>query len=289
MNQTFNATPVMASSLAVSVLLNMLGSGLMTVKRLGAPFTETHFMLTDLVDSLEPSKVGQFIILSPEDAEAIHTPLTDEGHSRLLLIGTHTGRLVMAFDLPEEEIQSKLIPMLSNGFPLMRSFTPPQVMINQPQAWNNPAGLNPMPLQGRNDGFMHLSSEDPETLKGIIEAMTILGNNLDFPEITPSGQIIVNKSLVGSVNISGNIFDTMMHLFSQFRTAQSYAKDDIGLINKAIGQLVALYVLKINNVKGTFSLSKPPKNPNPGEVLRLNGMAIVMNYTGRVVEYSVNR
>ena len=107
MNQTFNATSVMASSLAVSVLLNMLGSGLMTVKRLGAPFTETHFMLTDLVDSLEPSKVGQFIILSPEDAEAIHTPLTDEGHSRLLLIGTHTGRLVMAFDLPEEEIQNR--------------------------------------------------------------------------------------------------------------------------------------------------------------------------------------
>ena len=81
----------------------------------------------------------------------------------------------------------------------------------------------------------------------------------------------------------------MMHLFSQFRTAQSYTKDDIGLTNKAIGQPVALYVLKINNVKGTFSLSKPPKNPNPGEVLRLNGMAIEMNYTGRVVEYSVKR
>jgi hypothetical protein len=198
----------------------------------------------------------------------------------------------MAFDLPEEEIQQKLVPMLGNGFPLMRPFTPPQAMTNMAppiQPWNNPAGLNPMPLQGRNDGFMHLSSEDPETLKGIIEAMTILGNNLDFPEITPSGHIIVNKDLVGTVNISGNIFDVMMHLFSQFRTAQSYAKDDIGLINKAIGQLVALYVLKINNVKGTFSLSKPPKNPNPGEVLRLNGLAIVMNYTGRVVEYSVNR
>ena len=128
MNQTFNATPVMTSSLAVNTLLNMLGSGLMTVKRLGSPFTETHHMLTDLVDSLEPSKVGQFIILSPEDAEAIHKPLTDEGHSRLLLISTHTGRLVMAFDLPEEEIQQKLVPMLGNGFPLMRPFTPPQAM-----------------------------------------------------------------------------------------------------------------------------------------------------------------
>jgi hypothetical protein len=65
----------------------------------------------------------------------------------------------------------------------MRPFTPPQAMTNMAppiQPWNNPAGLNPMPLQGRNDGFMHLSSEDPETLKGIIEAMTILGNNLDF-------------------------------------------------------------------------------------------------------------
>ena len=291
MNQTFNATPVMASSLAVSVLLNMLGSGLMTVKRFGAPFSENHYVLNDLVVNQRPSKLGQFIVLTSEDAEILQQPL-EEGNSRLLLLGAESGNLVMAFDLPEEEIQQKLVPMLGNGFPLMRPFTPPQAMTNMAppiQPWNNPAGLNPMPLQGRNDGFMHLSSEDPETLKGIIEAMTILGNNLDFPEITPSGQIIVNKGLVGTINISGNIFDTMMHLFSQFRTAQSYAKDDIGLINKAIGQLVALYVLKINNVKGTFSLSKPPKNPNPGEVLRLNGMAIVMNYTGRVVEYSVNR
>ena len=291
MNQTFNATPVMASSLAVSVLLNMLGSGLMTVKRFGAPFSENHYVLNDLVVNQRPSKLGQFIVLTSEDAEILQQPL-EEGNSRLLLLGAESGNLVMAFDLPEEEIQQKLVPMLGNGFPLMRPFTPPQAMTNMVppiQPWNNPAGLNPMPLQGRNDGFMHLSSEDPETLKGIIEAMTILGNNLDFPEITPSGHIIVNKDLVGTVNISGNIFDTMMHLFSQFRTAQSYAKDDIGLINKAIGQLVALYVLKINNVKGTFSLSKPPKNPNPGEVLRLNGLAIVMNYTGRVVEYSVNR
>ena len=291
MNQTFNATPVMTSSLAVSVLLNMLGSGLMTVKRLGAPFSENHYMLNDLVVNQRPSKLGQFIVLTSEDAEILQQPL-EEGNSRLLLLGAESGNLVMAFDLPEEEIQQKLVPMLGNGFPLMRPFTPPQAMTNMAppiQPWNNPAGLNPMPLQGRNDGFMHLSSEDPETLKGIIEAMTILGNNLDFPEITPSGHIIVNRDLVGTVNISGNIFDTMMHLFSQFRTAQSYAKDDIGLINKAIGQLVALYVLKINNVKGTFSLSKPPKNPNPGEVLRLNGLAIVMNYTGRVVEYSVNR
>lgn len=291
MNQTFNATPVMASSLAVSVLLNMLGSGLMTVKRFGAPFSENHYVLNDLVVNQRPSKLGQFIVLTSEDAEILQQPL-EEGNSRLLLLGAESGNLVMAFDLPEEEIQQKLVPMLGNGFPLMRPFTPPQAMTNMAppiQPWNNPAGLNPMPLQGRNDGFMHLSSEDPETLKGIIEAMTILGNNLDFPEITPSGHIIVNKDLVGTVNISGNIFDTMMHLFSQFRTAQSYAKDDIGLINKAIGQLVALYVLKINNVKGTFSLSKPPKNPNPGEVLRLNGLAIVMNYTGRVVEYSVNR
>ena len=291
MNQTFNATPVMASSLAVSVLLNMLGSGLMTVKRFGAPFSENHYVLNDLVVNQRPSKLGQFIVLTPEDAEILQQPL-EEGNSRLLLLGAESGNLVMAFDLPEEEIQQKLVPMLGNGFPLMRPFTPPQAMTNMAppiQPWNNPAGLNPMPLQGRNDGFMHLSSEDPETLKGIIEAMTILGNNLDFPEITPSGHIIVNKDLVGTVNISGNIFDTMMHLFSQFRTAQSYAKGDIGLINKAIGQLVALYVLKINNVKGTFSLSKPPKNPNPGEVLRLNGLAIVMNYTGRVVEYSVNR
>ena len=291
MNQTFNATPVMASSLAVSVLLNMLGSGLMTVKRFGAPFSENHYVLNDLVVNQRPSKLGQFIVLTSEDAEILQQPL-EEGNSRLLLLGAESGNLVMAFDLPEEEIQQKLVPMLGNGFPLMIPFTPPQAMTNMAppiQPWNNPAGLNPMPLQGRNDGFMHLSSEDPETLKGIIEAMTILGNNLDFPEITPSGHIIVNRDLVGTVNISGNIFDTMMHLFSQFRTAQSYAKDDIGLINKAIGQLVALYVLKINNVKGTFSLSKPPKNPNPGEVLRLNGMAIVMNYTGRVVEYSVNR
>ena len=291
MNQTFNATPVMASSLAVSVLLNMLGSGLMTVKRFGAPFSENHYVLNDLVVNQRPSKLGQFIVLTPEDAEILQQPL-EEGNSRLLLLGAESGNLVMAFDLPEEEIQQKLVPMLGNGFPLMIPFTPPQAMTNMAppiQPWNNPAGLNPMPLQGRNDGFMHLSSEDPETLKGIIEAMTILGNNLDFPEITPSGHIIVNKDLVGTVNISGNIFDVMMHLFSQFRTAQSYAKDDIGLINKAIGQLVALYVLKINNVKGTFSLSKPPKNPNPGEVLRLNGLAIVMNYTGRVVEYSVNR
>ena len=291
MNQTFNATPVMASSLAVSVLLNMLGSGLMTVKRFGAPFSENHYVLNDLVVNQRPSKLGQFIVLTSEDAEILQQPL-EEGNSRLLLLGAESGNLVMAFDLPEEEIQQKLVPMLGNGFPLMRPFTPPQAMTNMAppiQPWNNPAGLNPMPLQGRNDSFMHLSSEDPETLKGIIEAMTILGNNLDFPEITPSGHIIVNKDLVGTVNISGNIFDTMMHLFSQFRTAQSYAKDDIGLINKAIGQLVALYVLKINNVKGTFSLSKPPKNPNPGEVLRLNGLAIVMNYTGRVVEYSVNR
>ena len=291
MNQTFNATPVMASSLAVSVLLNMLGSGLMTVKRFGAPFSENHYVLNDLVVNQRPSKLGQFIVLTSEDAEILQQPL-EEGNSRLLLLGAESGNLVMAFDLPEEEIQQKLVPMLGNGFPLMRPFTPPQAMTNMAppiQPWNNPAGLNPVPLQGRNDGFMHLSSEDPETLKGIIEAMTILGNNLDFPEITPSGHIIVNKDLVGTVNISGNIFDTMMHLFSQFRTAQSYAKDDIGLINKAIGQLVALYVLKINNVKGTFSLSKPPKNPNPGEVLRLNGLAIVMNYTGRVVEYSVNR
>lgn len=281
MNQTFNATPVMASSLAVSVLLNMLGSGLMTVKRFGAPFSENHYVLNDLVVNQRPSKLGQFIVLTSEDAEILQQPL-EEGNSRLLLLGAESGNLVMAFDLPEEEIQQKLVPMLGNGFPLMRPFTPPQAMTNMAppiQPWNNPAGLNPMPL----------SSEDPETLKGIIEAMTILGNNLDFPEITPSGHIIVNKDLVGTVNISGNIFDTMMHLFSQFRTAQSYAKDDIGLINKAIGQLVALYVLKINNVKGTFSLSKPPKNPNPGEVLRLNGLAIVMNYTGRVVEYSVNR
>lgn len=291
MNQTFNATPVMASSLAVSVLLNMLGSGLMIVKRFGAPFSENHYVLNDLVVNQRPSKLGQFIVLTSEDAEILQQPL-EEGNSRLLLLGAESGNLVMAFDLPEEEIQQKLVPMLGNGFPLMRPFTPPQAMTNMAppiQPWNNPVGLNPMPLQGRNDGFMHLSSEDPETLKGIIEAMTILGNNLDFPEITPSGHIIVNKDLVGTVNISGNIFDTMMHLFSQFRTAQSYAKDDIGLINKAIGQLVALYVLKINNVKGTFSLSKPPKNPNPGEVLRLNGLAIVMNYTGRVVEYSVNR
>ena len=291
MNQTFNATPVMASPLAVSVLLNMLGSGLMTVKRFGAPFSENHYVLNDLVVNQRPSKLGQFIVLTSEDAEILQQPL-EEGNSRLLLLGAESGNLVMAFDLPEEEIQQKLVPMLGNGFPLMRPFTPPQAMTNMAppiQPWNNPAGLNPMPLQGRNDGFMHLSSEDPETLKGIIEAMTILGNNLDFPEITPSGHIIVNKDLVGTVNISGNIFDTMMHLFSQFRTAQSYAKDDIGLINKAIHQLVALYVLKINNVKGTFSLSKPPKNPNPGEVLRLNGLAIVMNYTGRVVEYSVNR
>ena len=291
MNQTFNATPVMASSLAVSVLLNMLGSGLMTVKRFGAPFSENHYVLNDLVVNQRPSKLGQFIVLTSEDAEILQQPL-EEGNSRLLLLGAESGNLVMAFDLPEEEIQQKLVPMLGNGFPLMIPFTPPQAMTNMAppiQPWNNPAGLNPMPLQGRNDGFMHLSSEDPETLKGIIEAMTILGNNLDFPEITPGGHIIVNKDLVGTVNISGNIFDTMMHLFSQFRTAQSYAKDDIGLINKAIGQLVALYVLKINNVKGTFSLSKPPKNPNPGEVLRLNGLAIVMNYTGRVVEYSVNR
>lgn len=291
MNQTFNATPVMASSLAVSVLLNMLGSGLMTVKRFGAPFSENHYVLNDLVVNQRPSKLGQFIVLTSEDAEILQQPL-EEGNSRLLLLGAESGNLVMAFDLPEEEIQQKLVPMLGNGFPLMIPFTPPQAMTNMAppiQPWNNPAGLNPMPLQGRNDGFMHLSSEDPETLKGIIEAMTILGNNLDFPEITPSGHIIVNKDPVGTVNISGNIFDTMMHLFSQFRTAQSYAKDDIGLINKAIGQLVALYVLKINNVKGTFSLSKPPKNPNPGEVLRLNGLAIVMNYTGRVVEYSVNR
>ena len=281
----------MASSLAVSVLLNMLGSGLMTVKRFGAPFSENHYVLNDLVVNQRPSKLGQFIVLTPEDAEILQQPL-EEGNSRLLLLGAESGNLVMAFDLPEEEIQQKLVPMLGNGFPLMRPFTPPQAMTNMAppiQPWNNPAGLNPMPLQGRNDGFMHLSSEDPETLKGIIEAMTILGNNLDFPEITPSGHIIVNKDLVGTVNISGNIFDVMMHLFSQFRTAQSYAKDDIGLINKAIHQLVALYVLKINNVKGTFSLSKPPKNPNPGEVLRLNGLAIVMNYTGRVVEYSVNR
>lgn len=291
MNQTFNATPVMTSSLAVNVLLNMLGSGLMTVKRFGAPFSENHYVLNDLVVNQRPSKLGQFIVLTPEDAEILQQPL-EEGNSRLLLLGAESGNLVMAFDLPEEEIQQKLVPMLGNGFPLMIPFTPPQAMTNMAppiQPWNNPAGLNPMPLQGRNDGFMHLSSEDPETLKGIIEAMTILGNNLDFPEITPSGQIIVNKGLVGTVNISGNIFDAMMHLFSQFRTAQSYAKDDIGLINKAIHQLVALYVLKINNVKGTFSLSKPPKNPNPGEVLRLNGLAIVMNYTGRVVEYSVNR
>ena len=291
MNQTFNATPVMASPLAVSVLLNMLGSGLMTVKRFGAPFSENHYVLNDLVVNQRPSKLGQFIVLTSEDAEILQQPL-EEGNSRLLLLGAESGNLVMAFDLPEEEIQQKLVPMLGNGFPLMRPFTLPQAKTNMAppiQPWNNPAGLNPMPLQGRNDGFMHLSSEDPETLKGIIEAMTILGNNLDFPEITPSGHIIVNKDLVGTVNISGNIFDTMMHLFSQFRTAQSYAKDDIGLINKAIHQLVALYVLKINNVKGTFSLSKPPKNPNPGEVLRLNGLAIVMNYTGRVVEYSVNR
>ena len=48
MNQTFNATPVMTSSLAVSVLLNMLGSGLMTVKRFGAPFSENHYVLNDL-------------------------------------------------------------------------------------------------------------------------------------------------------------------------------------------------------------------------------------------------
>ena len=291
MNQTFNATPVMASSLTVNVLLNMLGSGLMTVKRLGAPFSENHYMLNDLVVNQRPSKLGQFIVLTSEDAEILQQPL-EEGNSRLLLLGAESGNLVMAFDLPEEEIQQKLAPMMGNGFPLMRPFTPPQAMTNMAppiQPWNNPAGLNPMPLQGRNDGFMHLSSEDPETLKGIIEAMTILGNNLDFPEITPSGQIIVNKDLVGTVNISGNIFDTMMHLFSQFRTAQSYAKDNIGLFNKAIGQLVALYVLKISNVKGTFSLSKPPKNPNPGEVLRLNGLSIVMNYTGRVVEYSVNR
>ena len=129
MNQTFNATPVMTSSLAVNTLLNMLGSGLMTVKRLGSPFTDTHHMLTDLVDSPETSKVGQFIILSPEDAETIYKPLTDEGHSRLLLIGVQSGRLVMAFDLPEEEIQSKLIPMLSNGYSLMRPFTPPQAML----------------------------------------------------------------------------------------------------------------------------------------------------------------
>ena len=291
MNQTFNATPVMASSLAVSVLLKTLGSGLTIIKRFGAPLTENHYVLNDLVVNQRPSKLGQFIVLTSEDAEILQQPL-EEGNSRLLLLGAESGNLVMAFDLPEEEIQQKLVPMLGNGFPLMRPFTPPQAMTNMAppiQPWNNPAGLNPMPLQGRNDGFMHLSSEDPETLKGIIEAMTILGNNLDFPEITPSGHIIVNKDLVGTVNISGNIFGTMIHLFSQFRTAQSYAKDDIGLINKAIGQLVALYVLKINNVKGTFSLSKPPKNPNPGEVLRLNGLAIVMNYTGRVVEYSVNR
>ena len=183
MNQTFNATPVMTSSLAVSVLLNMLGSGLMTVKRLGAPFSENHYVLNDLVVNQRPSKLGQFIVLTSEDAEILQQPL-EEGNSRLLLLGAESGNLVMAFDLPEEEIQQKLVPMLGNGFPLMRPFTPPQAMTNMAppiQPWNNPAGLNPMPLQGRNDGFMHLSSEDPETLKGIIEAMTILGNNLDFP------------------------------------------------------------------------------------------------------------
>ena len=208
MNQTFNATPVMASSLAVSVLLNMLGSGLMTVKRFGAPFSENHYVLNDLVVNQRPSKLGQFIVLTSEDAEILQQPL-EEGNSRLLLLGAESGNLVMAFDLPEEEIQQKLVPMLGNGFPLMRPFTLPPAMTNMAppiQPWNNPAGLNPMPLQGRNDGFMHLSSEDPETLKGIIEAMTILGNNLDFPEITPSGHIIVNKDLVGTVNISGNIF-----------------------------------------------------------------------------------
>lgn len=153
MNQTFNATPVMASSLAVSVLLNMLGSGLMTVKRIGAPFTENHYVLNDLVVNQRPSKLGQFIVLTSEDAENLQQPL-EEGNSRLLLLGAESGNLVMAFDLPEEEIQQKLVPMLGNGFPLMRPFTPPQAMTNMAppiQPWNNPAGLNPMPLQGRND------------------------------------------------------------------------------------------------------------------------------------------
>ena len=68
MNQTFNATPVMTSSLAVNTLLNMLGSGLMTVKRLGSPFTETHHMLTDLVDIVEITDDGIFIDL-------IHPPV----------------------------------------------------------------------------------------------------------------------------------------------------------------------------------------------------------------------
>jgi hypothetical protein len=154
MNQTFNATPVMASSLAVSVLLNMLGSGLMTVKRFGAPFSENHYVLNDLVVNQRPSKLGQFIVLTPEDAEILQQPL-EEGNSRLLLLGAESGNLVMAFDLPEEEIQQKLVPMLNDGFPLMKSITPlsrPMPNMAPPiQPWNNPAGLNPMPFQGATD------------------------------------------------------------------------------------------------------------------------------------------
>lgn len=154
MNQTFNATPVMASSLAVSVLLKTLGSGLTIIKRFGAPLTENHYVLNDLVVNQRPSKLGQFIVLTPEDAEILQQPL-EEGNSRLLLLGAESGNLVMAFDLPEEEIQQKLVPMLNDGFPLMKSITPlsrPMPNMAPPiQPWNNPAGLNPMPFQGATD------------------------------------------------------------------------------------------------------------------------------------------
>lgn len=270
MNLTFNATPVITSSLAVNVLLNILDSGLLVIKRFGAPFTENHFVLNDLVVNQRPSKLGQFIVLTSEDAEILQQPL-EEGNSRLLLLGAESGNLVMAFDLPEEEIQQKLVPMLGNGFPLMRSFTPPQVKINMAppiQPWNNP-----MPLQGAMG-----------TQRNLNNVLNMINYNPEIVQVKKSGEIISKKNgTIGAVrlilkNTNFNLHQAIEKFLSETLEAIYLSSWSTEYREVVVAQIVGVYLSNMVDDNGTVSISNP---------LPFNGVGI-RNVLGKTVIITIN-
>lgn len=297
MNLSFKATPVTTSSLAVNILLKTLGSGLTIIKRFGAPFTENHYILNDLVVNQEPSKLGQFIVLTPEDAEILQQPL-EEGNSRLLLLVAESGNLVMAFDLPEEEIQQKLVPMLNDGFPLMKSITPlsrPMSNMAPPiQPWNNPAGLNPMPFQGAMDMQFNTQSNAlvMNQLRALMSrpsifsyALSILSNRPNYPRITEKGEIYFNGKQIGKCEIKGNIFINLSQMLKvTFDNSTNVVFDPTVFLN-IVEQLVALYTTVIKAAANTFDISIRFPVPTVESVLDMDGCSLIMDCSGSTISY----
>ena len=195
--------------LIIDILLTQVKSGVMQVKYLGDNISGDFYLLEDPWAETNLPALGSHIQLPKEVSAKLNKELRAD-HCRLVFINKETGELVTILEVPIADIQEQLNTCIVMAEE--RTYSKYTFFNMGLNSAGRQQALAQMSLGGIKNALDYVRSSPPgtvvlpETLKGIIEAMTILGNNLDFPEITPSGHIIVNKDLVGTVNISGNIF-----------------------------------------------------------------------------------